>query len=150
MDLSTTNLRQRYLESELTPTAVVDFIAKATSEDPNRVRIHRWPVEKLREYVKVLEGEDVAALPLYDIAFAVADNIDRASQPTTDARLVFAYTLKASAVSCSGSSMLARLACNQDHRASCWRTSPTHRPVCMHHYRTPRAFHTSIPGRNSA
>jgi allophanate hydrolase len=98
MDLSISNLRQRYIKGEITPTAVVEYIAKATSEDPNRVWIHRLPVEKLREYAKALEGKDLAALPLYGVPFAIKDSIDLAGVPTTAACAAFAYTPKASAL----------------------------------------------------
>src|SRR5258706_15206655 len=98
MDLSIASLRQRYIKGEVTPTAVVEHIAKATNEDPNRVWIHRLPVEKLREYAKALGGKDMAALPLYGIPFAIKDNIDLAGVPTTAACPAFAYTPKASAV----------------------------------------------------
>src|SRR5258706_12751086 len=97
MDLSISNLRQRYLKGEVTPTAVVEHIAKITSEDPNRVWIHRLPVGKLREYAKALEGKDIAALPLYGVPFAIKDNIDLAGVPTTAACPAFAYTPKANA-----------------------------------------------------
>jgi allophanate hydrolase len=98
MDLSISNLRQRYLKGELTPTAVVEHIAKATSEDPNRVWIHRLPVGKLREYAKSLEGKDIATLPLFGVPFAIKDNIDLSGVPTTAACPAFAYTPKVSAV----------------------------------------------------
>src|SRR5258707_13940392 len=98
MDLSISNLRQRYLKGEVTPTAVVEHIVKATSEDPNRVWIHRLPIGKLREYAHALEGKDIAALPLYGVPFAIKDNIDLAGVPTTAACPAFAYTPKASAV----------------------------------------------------
>ena len=98
MDLSISNLRQRYIKGEVTPTAVVEYIAKATSEDPNRIWIHRLPVEKLREYAKALEGKDIAKLPLYGVPFAIKDNIDLAGAPTTAACPAFAYTPKASAL----------------------------------------------------
>src|SRR5258706_1772524 len=97
MDLSISNLRQRYLKGEVTPTAVVEHIVKATSEDPNRVWIHRLPIGKLREYAHALEGKDIAALPLYGVPFAIKDNIDLAGVPTTAACPAFAYTPKANA-----------------------------------------------------
>jgi allophanate hydrolase len=98
MDLSITNLRQRYLKGEITPTAVVEHIAKVTKKDPNRIWIHRLPVGRLREYAKALEGKDIAALPLYGVPFAIKDNIDLAGVPTTAACPAFAYTPKQSAL----------------------------------------------------
>src|SRR5690349_8782174 len=98
MDLSITNLRQKYLKSETTPLAVVEEIAKATSDDPNKIWIHRLPLESLREYAKALEGKVPAALPLYGIPFAIKDNIDLAGVPTTAACPEFAYTPAKSAV----------------------------------------------------
>jgi allophanate hydrolase len=98
MDLSITNLRQRYLKGELTPAALVEDIAKHTAKDPNHVWIHRLPAKKMREYAKALERKDIATLPLYGIPFAIKDNIDLAGVPTTAACPAFAYTPKASAV----------------------------------------------------
>ena len=98
MDLSISNLRQRYLKGEVTPMTVVEWIVKITGEDPNRVWIHRLPLGNLREYAKALEGKDIATLPLYGIPFAIKDNIDLAGVPTTAACSAFAYTPKASAV----------------------------------------------------
>ncbi len=98
MDLSISNLRQRYIKGEVTPTTVVEHIAKATSKDPNRVWIHRLAAGKLREYAKALEGKDIATLALYGVPFAIKDNIDLAGVPTTAACPAFAYTPKTSAV----------------------------------------------------
>jgi allophanate hydrolase len=98
MDLSITSLRKRYLKGELTPSALVEEIAKRTAKDPNRVWIHRLPVKKMREYARALEGKDIATLPLYGVPFAIKDNIDLAGVPTTAACPAFAYTPKASAV----------------------------------------------------
>lgn len=98
MDLSITNLRQRYLKGETTPLAVIEEIAKATSDDPNRIWIHRLPLEGLRGYAKALEGKDRAGLPLYGIPFAIKDNIDLVGVPTTAACPEFAYTPGKSAV----------------------------------------------------
>ncbi|HEY5931029.1 MAG TPA: allophanate hydrolase, partial [Burkholderiales bacterium] len=78
MDLSITNLRQRYIKGETTPLAVVEEIARATSDDPNKIWIHRLQLESLRGYANALEGKDPAALPLYGIPFAIKDNIDLA------------------------------------------------------------------------
>jgi allophanate hydrolase len=98
MDLSISNLRERYLKGEVTPTVVVEHIVKATRKDPNRVWIHRLPVGRLRRYAKALEGKDIATLPLYGIPFAIKDNIDLAGVPTTAGCPAFAYTPEASAV----------------------------------------------------
>ena len=98
MDLSITNLRQRYIKGETTPLAVVEEIARATSDDPNKIWIHRLPLESLRGYANALEGKDPAALPLYGIPFAIKDNIDLAGVPTTAACPDFAYTPAKSAV----------------------------------------------------
>ncbi|MBI3530667.1 MAG: allophanate hydrolase [Betaproteobacteria bacterium] len=98
MDLSITNLRQRYLRGELKPSASIEEIAGRTAEDPNRVWIHRLPVEKLREYAKALDDKKPETLPLYGIPFAIKDNIDLAGVSTTAACPAFAYTPKASAV----------------------------------------------------
>ncbi|HEX7812040.1 MAG TPA: allophanate hydrolase [Burkholderiales bacterium] len=92
MDLSITSLRKQYLECNLTPASVVEQIARETEQDPNRIWIHRLPLESLRGYAGALEGRDPAALPLYGIPFAIKDNIDLAGVPTTAACPGFAYT----------------------------------------------------------
>ena len=97
MDLSITNLRQRYLKGELTPTSLVAEIFGRTAEDPNRVWIHRLSLENMQEYTRALEGKDPAALPLYGVPFAIKDNIDLVGVPTTAACPEFAYTPSKSA-----------------------------------------------------
>ena len=98
MDLSISNLRQRYIRGEDTPMTVVGHIAKITGDDPNRVWIHRLPLEKLREYANALDGKDIAKLPLYGVPFAIKDNIDLAGAPTTAACPAYAYSPKVSAL----------------------------------------------------
>ena len=98
MDLSISNLRQRYIKGQDTPRTVVEHIAKITGDDPNRAWIHRLPLEKLREYANALDGKDIAKLPLYGVPFAIKDNIDLAGAPTTAACPAYAYSPKVSAL----------------------------------------------------
>ena len=85
-------LRAAYADGSLTPTAVVEEILRRTATDPHRVWIHRLPAEALRQRAAALERRDRAALPLYGVPFAIKDNIDLASVPTTAACPDFAYT----------------------------------------------------------
>ncbi len=71
MDLSISSLRQQYLERRLSPSSLVENIAQLTSDDPNRVWIHRLSVARMRDYASALDGRDPNSLPLYGIPFAI-------------------------------------------------------------------------------
>lgn len=91
LDIAT--LRQRYQSGELMPLALVeDLIARLSGEDSHAIWISRLDADTLRTYARKLEGRDIASLPLYGIPFAIKDNIDLASLPTTAGCPEFAYT----------------------------------------------------------
>jgi allophanate hydrolase len=83
LSLDIAGLKAAYAAGTLTPTALAEEILRRTADDPNRVWIVRLPDEALRAYAEALEGQDPASLPLYGIPFAIKDNIDLASVPTT-------------------------------------------------------------------
>ncbi len=100
-DLSLSRLRAQYLGGELTPLQMVESLhAHLLAEDAaldRHVWIRRLTLDELRAYAKALQGRDPRELPLYGIPFAIKDNIDLASIPTTAACPEFAYTPERSA-----------------------------------------------------
>jgi allophanate hydrolase len=97
LSLDIAHLKAAYAAGTLTPIALADEIIRRTAEDPNRVWIARLSDDVIRAYAKGLEGKDPAALPLYGIPFAIKDNIDLASVPTTAGCREYAYTPERSA-----------------------------------------------------
>ena len=101
LDLSLATLRTRYLNGNLTPTAMVEALhAQMLAEDTlvdRHIWIHRLSLAALQTYASALEGRDPATLPLYGIPFAIKDNIDLAGAPTTAACPDYAYTPEHSA-----------------------------------------------------
>ncbi len=90
LDIAT--LRQRYQSGELTPLQLVDdLLARMAGEDSHHIWISRLDADALRAYASKVEGQDIAALPLYGIPFAIKDNIDLAGLPTTAGCPEYAY-----------------------------------------------------------
>jgi allophanate hydrolase len=87
-------LLRRYASGELTPRQVVKRVHTLVSNDDSNAWIYVLPLEVLRQYAREVEARvaDMAALPLYGIPFAIKDNIDLASVPTTAACPAYAYT----------------------------------------------------------
>lgn len=90
-DLDITSLHRHYLAGELRPIEVVKGILADIGNDPNRVWIHRLPLDEIQRYVGALQDKDPADMPLYGIPFAIKDNIDLAGAPTTAGCPEFAY-----------------------------------------------------------
>lgn len=87
-----------YRSGALTPRVLVErWLADsaATGDDP--AWIMRVPADALRARADALTALDPAVLPLYGVPFAVKDNIDVASLPTTAACPAFAFTASATA-----------------------------------------------------
>lgn len=86
------SLLQCYASGELSPTRMVETIHAEIQNDPDHVWICTLPLEFLKYYASKVEAKGMAGLPLYGIPFAIKDNIDLASVPTTAACPAFAYT----------------------------------------------------------
>jgi allophanate hydrolase len=101
LDLSITTLRSQYLNGSLTPMQLVESLqAQMLAEDvalDRHIWIRQLSLDELRAYASALQGRDPATLPLYGIPFAIKDNIDLASVPTTAGCAEFAYTPECSA-----------------------------------------------------
>ncbi|MBA3756331.1 MAG: allophanate hydrolase [Nitrosomonas sp.] len=91
------SLLQRYASNTLSPTEMVEIIHAEIQIDPDHVWISTLPLESLKVYARKVEAQGIAALPLYGVPFAIKDNIDLASIPTTAACPAFAYTPSRSA-----------------------------------------------------
>jgi allophanate hydrolase len=101
LDLSIPALRARYLDGSLTPVQLVELLHEQMLAEDAALDRHLWirrlMLDEMRAYAAALDGRDPKTLPLYGIPFAIKDNIDLASIPTTAACPEFAYTPEASA-----------------------------------------------------
>ncbi|CAN7219744.1 allophanate hydrolase [Paraburkholderia terricola] len=93
-DLRLSTLRAAYRAKTLTPRQLIgDLLAKAAALDPEfHLFIRLLDDAELAPYLDWLETQQIDALPLYGIPFAIKDNIDLAGIPTTAACPAFAYT----------------------------------------------------------
>jgi allophanate hydrolase len=88
------SLLRSYETGELTPRKVVESVHAMIADDPHHVWIHKLPLEAMMAFAQQLESrvEEISALPLYGVPFAIKDNIDLAGVPTTAACPAFSYT----------------------------------------------------------
>ena len=93
-DLRLSTLRAAYRAGTLTPRELIgELLAKAAALNPEfHLFIHLLSEAEIAPYLEWLDTQDIEALPLYGIPFAIKDNIDLAGIPTTAACPAFAYT----------------------------------------------------------
>jgi allophanate hydrolase len=93
-DLRLSTLRAAYRAGTLTPRRLIgELLAKAAALNPEfHLFIHLLSEAQVAPYLEWLDTQDIDALPLYGIPFAIKDNIDLAGIPTTAACPAFAYT----------------------------------------------------------
>jgi allophanate hydrolase len=98
-DLRLSTLRAAYRAGTLTPRKLIgELRAKAAALNPGfHLFIHLLSEAEIAPYLEWLDTQDIEALPLYGIPFAIKDNIDLAGIPTTAACPAFAYTPAGSA-----------------------------------------------------
>lgn len=98
-DLRLSTLRAAYRAGTLTPRRLLgDLRAKAAALNPEfHLFIHLLSEAEIAPYLDWLETQDIDALPLYGIPFAIKDNIDLAGVATTAACPAFAYLPEESA-----------------------------------------------------
>jgi allophanate hydrolase len=87
------SLHEAYATGHQTPEAVINAIYdRIEAEGLHPIWISIVPREQALQRVNELAASDKAKLPLYGIPFAVKDNLDVASLPTTAACPTYAYT----------------------------------------------------------
>ena len=64
------SLRDAYAAGTLTPSALVNEIAKRSDDDTHRIWIHRLPLQTMLAFARKLESATPADLPLYGVPFA--------------------------------------------------------------------------------
>ncbi len=93
MDMTVNGLLNAYRTRQLTPEAVIDdVLARCAEHDELNIWIQRLTREQLAPYLDKLRQLSPETLPLYGVPFAIKDNIDLATIPTTAACTEFGYT----------------------------------------------------------
>lgn len=96
-DLAIGSLQSKYADGALTPTDVVEIHLERVATGSDSVWITRRDPQQLRERATELEttvdpeSVDWETWPLYGVPFAVKDNIDHGSTPTTAACPAYEY-----------------------------------------------------------
>jgi allophanate hydrolase len=97
--LTLNSLRERLRSGQLSPTQLArDVLAVAGEGERHHAWIHRLPDEAVLAQARRLEADAAArSLPLYGVPFAIKDNIDVATCPTTAGCPAFGYTAASTA-----------------------------------------------------
>jgi allophanate hydrolase len=91
-------LQDGYRAGRFSPVDVAESVLANIARAPDRrAWITLLSRERVLEYAKALVGRDPASLPLYGVPFAIKDNIDLESVPTTAGCPDYAYTPSKSA-----------------------------------------------------
>ena len=97
LDLTITSLAESYRSGALTPAALVEKLLVERRKYPaHNIWISEVSDDALRTRARELDGIDPKSLPLYGIPFAIKDNIDFATLPTTAGCAAFAFQPEAS------------------------------------------------------
>lgn len=92
------DLQTSYRTGQLTPVALVKSVYDRISSFAHRgIWISLLPIERTLDFARALCERDPASLPLFGVPFAIKDNIDLASWPTTAGCPAYAYTPQQSA-----------------------------------------------------
>jgi allophanate hydrolase len=98
VNLNINNLRQAYLNADITLSEVISYVKSQIEKyQNNNIWIYTLSDEELEKYIKNLESKEIKDLPLYGIPFAIKDNINLVDIPTTAACKEYEYTPKDSA-----------------------------------------------------
>ena len=98
MNLNIKNLKQKYINKEITIDEVISSIkTKIEEKKDHNIWIYTLSNEEIEVYKKALENKKPEDLPLYGIPFAIKDNIDLKDIPTTAGCPEYEYTPKDSA-----------------------------------------------------
>ncbi len=98
MNLNIKLLREKYLSDELEVEDVISSILEKIEQTRDyNIWIYTLNKQELEPYLKNLKTKKIEDLPLYGIPFAIKDNIDLESIPTTAACKEYKYIAKQSA-----------------------------------------------------
>ncbi len=97
-NLTISQLKSNYRSGDFTPRQLMThLLEKARTLKQYNTWIELFSTQQIEPYLDCLENQDIDNLPLYGIPFAIKDNIDLASTPTTAACEAFRYQASESA-----------------------------------------------------